>query len=136
MPISYSESTRQAIGDALMGGAPWTPPTSYDLGLFTGDPNGSGVECTGTGYARITIPNDGTSWGAVTGTFHKTYRNLTDWVFTSSAGSGWGQPNWLCIFEEGTNNKIFAFQIDNAVLVSTGDPFRFNIGAVLMQFLN
>ncbi|MES2707126.1 MAG: hypothetical protein V4726_11050 [Verrucomicrobiota bacterium] len=136
MAISYSEATRLAIGKALMGGDVWTPPASYDLGLFTGDPNNGGVECTGTGYARIPLANDGTHWGVVAGSFSKTFRNLTDWVFTAAAGAGWGQPNWICLFEAGGSDKVWAFQIDNASPVGAGDPFKVNTGGVTFQFLN
>lgn len=136
MAISYSEPTRLAIGKALMGGDSFVPPASYDVGLFTGDPNDGGVECTGTGYARITIPNDGTAWSIVSGTFSKTFRNATDWVFTASAGAGWGAPNWVCLYETGGSTKVFAFQLSNAANVPTGDPFKINTGGVVFQFLN
>lgn len=38
-------------------------PTEFEVALFVGDPAGSGVELDATGgYARVTVPNDATTW--------------------------------------------------------------------------
>jgi hypothetical protein len=42
-------------------------PASHDLAMFNGDPMFGGVEITGPGYARVTIPNDATWAAAVDG---------------------------------------------------------------------
>lgn len=137
MALSYSDATRLSLATALMGGVTHTPPATYDLALFSGDPNNGGVECTGTGYARIAgVDNDNVTWTVVSGTNNKTHRNLIDFIWSASVGTGWGTPNWVCFFQAGTNTKIFAVSIDNAVALITGDPARLLAGSLTVQFLN
>lgn len=40
---------------------------SHQFAVFEGDPSVDGVELTGGGYARVTLPNDGTVWPAPVG---------------------------------------------------------------------
>jgi hypothetical protein len=137
MAASYSETVRLALARTLFGGTAYTPPSSYDLALFTGDPNAGGVECTGTGYARITsVANNSTNFALVSGTTSRNYKNGIDWQWTLSAGAGWGTPNWVCMFEAGTSNKILGLQIDNASAVGSGQPMRILAGEMLVQILN
>ena len=134
MAFSYSETARQALATTYFGGAALTVPSSYDLALFTGDPNNGGVECTGTGYARIALTNNGTNWVVVTGTNYKTYRNGTDWIWTASAGAGWGIPNWVGLYNGGT--LLMGMEISNATPVLTGEAMRILANGMQVQFLN
>lgn len=40
-----------------------TAPTEFEVALFVGDPANGGTELPATGgYARVTVPNDATTW--------------------------------------------------------------------------
>lgn len=135
--LSYAEPYRLSRQQTLLGGIALTPPSSYDLGLFTGDPNNGGVECTGTGYARLTgITNDTTNFVVIPGTLSKSYRSGIDWQWSAAAGAGWGTPNWVCFFVASTSTKVFAAQLDNATPIATGDPVRILAGEAVFQTLN
>lgn len=136
MALSFAETFREDIAEILFGGVDVVAPTDYDLGLFTGDPNNGGVECTGTGYARIPVTNEAASWAAVAGTFHRSWRNDIDWIWTAAAGAGWGTPNWVCFYVQGTSVILFAMEMNNAIAVQTGDPVRILAGDMMVQFLN
>jgi len=58
---------RKSRAAQMFGGAAFTPPSTYYLALLkdTGNyPNYTPTEITGTGYARIAIPNDAEHWTA------------------------------------------------------------------------
>lgn len=60
MPIG-DLAAQQTMLDLAFGPTA-TAPTSFEVALFAGDPLNGGTEVSGGGYARVTVPNDGTTW--------------------------------------------------------------------------
>lgn len=137
MAITYSETFRETMARGPMGGTPPAVPATYDIGLFAGDPNNGGVECTGVGYARLSgVANDLTTWALVPGTNNRTYRNAIPFEWSAAVGSGWGTPNYVCFFTPGTSQILWAISIDNATPLATGEAARILAGGLTAQLLN
>jgi len=65
--VATSITLRQSRAAQMFGGGTFTPPATYYLALLsnTGNyPDYTPTEITGTGYARIPIPNDSEHWTA------------------------------------------------------------------------
>lgn len=134
MIISSSEA--EALMNASLGGATYTPVANWYVGLVTDDPtdDGSGyVEVTGGSYARVTKANNTTNWAAcVAGSRQKknstviTFPQATaPWgavvgvilVSTSSAGNAsWYAP--LPASETVTTGNIVSFAVDQLKFTS------------------
>ena len=119
--------------ESILGGVSYTPPATYSLALCTGDPNAGGVECSGTGYARINLTNNTTNWVTVGGTNYRAFQNGTNWLWSSSAGAGWGSPNWVAFYVSGV--LYMGMEIGNASPILTGDIVQLSAAAMLAQIL-
>lgn len=90
MSFALAATLREEILDRLFGGQAMTAlPTDWQLSLWTGDPLASGVEVTGTSYARQTLA--AANWEGLS-----TLRSIklpVRWPATGTAGAGgWTAP--------------------------------------------
>jgi len=61
--MAQSLTLRKARAAEMFGGVPYVPPKTYYLALLKKYANPP-EELTGTGYARVAVPNDSTHWTA------------------------------------------------------------------------
>ncbi|WJJ55282.1 hypothetical protein QB910_000038 [Dabrowskivirus KKP3916] len=63
--MAFTPYLQQQLLKTVFGGAQFTPPTEYVLGLSFTDPIAVGItEPTGGAYSRVTIPNTSANWNA------------------------------------------------------------------------
>jgi len=65
--MAQALSLRKQRAAAQFGGVAYTPPSTYYLALLTNTgqyPDYTPTELTGTGYARVAVPNDSAHWTA------------------------------------------------------------------------
>ena len=98
--------------------APFTP---Y-IGMCSGDPNGSGVELSGTDYARIPVTFAAPSSDSDAATATMT-SNTTDISSPNPAGSYWGTWNYSGIYTAQTGGNLF-------MSVPLNSTFNMNEGSV------
>lgn len=100
---SKSDYLEKAVLDLVLGAVTYTPPVTVYLALFTsGDGGENGptgdveVSSTGTGYARLAIPNTVAEWPSATGSpSRKTNAQLK---LFGEATASWGTPvSWALL---------------------------------------
>lgn len=105
--------------------------TDQYVALFKGDPEGAGVEVSGTGYARQAL-----GWGA--SNFTRTDSEVTndnDIDFTASAGSDWApsgnEVTHMAIMTASSGGDIMeSAELDVPRIIMTGDPVSFLAGQI------
>lgn len=133
--LQFSDALCQDLNETLFGGVAFTPPAAYDLALFIGNPLDGGVECSGAGYARITVDNDDTTW-QFGPSGHAQVFNAIDFEWTASAGAGWGAPNWIGFYTAGGGVCHFAVELDNSEEILPGEPVRVPAGGLSVTQMN
>lgn len=127
MPSStLSNATSQSFMDYLLKGIvlPSLSGSLY-LCLFTTTPNANGtggveVSTSGTGYARVELPRQTTTWTGPTGT-NQEYNNTAEIVFPVPTGN-WGTIVSLGIYDAASNgNLVFTSTIATARSIQLGD---------------
>lgn len=107
-----------------------TPPNLY-VALFTSDPTASatGVECSGTGYARKAVVQNTTNWPAASGGSKSNGTAITFAV----AGGSWGTLTHFAIFDALTGGNMLYFgPLTASVTLSSGQQFAFPAGALVV----
>lgn len=84
----FTDALTAALLNLLMGAVPWVAPYEITFSLWTGDPYFGGSEVVGTGYSRLELDNNTTTWH--TGGAVKTNKVPLRWPAAGVAGTDWG----------------------------------------------
>lgn len=130
---SAADFYEDMILDAILGvdHAPNMPDTVH-IALFIEQPNDSNslafeVPGTGTGYARVAVPNDGDHWMvAVSGV----KRNAAKIQFPLASGA-WGECRWWGIYDAATfGNLIVWGELPSYLSPTSGNAPYFDSGGL------
>jgi hypothetical protein len=124
-----SNYLENAILNNVLGQAAMPSIANTHIALFTAGPDdsGGGTEVSGSGYARVNLANNTTSWPT---TSTGTKANGTNIVFPTAAGS-WGTITHFGIFSAASGgNLLFHGSLGTAKSVGSGDAPSFPIGSL------
>ena len=123
----------------LFGSVTLTPPSNWHIALFTGtgptEALGGGTEVSGTGYARVSVPNTITYWN------DPSYGLLTNKlaiVFPEALGS-WGNITYVGFYDTaigGASNLWFYEALTSAKTVDTGTTVQFTAATLTISARN
>lgn len=124
---------RDAILDHVLGGPNYTRLSTVYIALFTSAPTSAGggteVSTSGTAYARYTLTNDGTEWGASASGI-KSNLNLLDF---GTATANWGTIVAGAIMSASSSGSIlYSGPLTSSKTINTGDGFRIPIGGFVL----
>ena len=125
-----SNFLRTQIGAEFLNLGAATLPTELHIGLFTDsvDAAGTGTEVSGGGYARKSISASSFD-DDLTGGFSLN----TSLEFTAASGS-WGTVISMGIYDAATGGNLIVFDdLAASKTITTGDAFRFNLGAIVIN---
>jgi hypothetical protein len=116
----------------------YTAPANVDVALFAVMPNDAGTggtELSGTGYSRESVPTDDASWSApAAGSGTDRYVENLVAIDFGSAGSDWAPAGSECVgfalYEGGTSNYLGGNTFASPVVIQSGNPVRFAVGAL------
>lgn len=120
----FSNYLENALLNAVLRNTSYTSPTTCYVGLFTSDPTdaGSGTECTGGSYARISVSFNAPSNGVCT--------NSADLTF-NQATTDWGTISHIGLHDNVTSgNLLFHTILDASKSIATSDQFKINSGSL------
>jgi hypothetical protein len=121
--MSASDYLEVQIGTHLLRTNSWTKPAAVYVALFTTVPNdagGSGVEVSGTGYARVQHGPSDATWAAPTTS--GVFSNIGVVQFGSPTAN-WGTIQGFGLYDAATNGNLLAKgTLTASVLISSGDP--------------
>lgn len=120
---NYFDAT---LGDYILGGGTFTPPSTVHIGLHTADPTEAGTagEISGNGYARVAVANNTTNWPTITGS-SGLKQNGTAIVFPTASGS-WGTITHFSIWSASSGgNLLFQGPLSESRVIGAGDTPRF-----------
>ena len=126
-----SDSTTNAVLDALFGGTALPLPTQIAVALSTTEPadDGSGVtEPAGNGYARAVVDNDGTTWDVAAG---RSKTNAITVTFPDPTGE-WGDLQWFALYDDGSGDFLGWGRLSSAVSLGAGTSAAFDPSALVI----
>lgn len=124
---AVSDDVVHSLLDLIFGASAYTAETDVEFAYYDGDPQGAGVEITGTGYARDVLTNNGTTWSAAASGVS---RNLID-VSVGTAGAGdWDEATHWALFDAAGTGLIMSAQLPVARTVANGDTETIQIGRI------
>lgn len=115
---ALSDDLAEAILDHVFGSVDITPEATVQFAYFDGDPQGAGVEITGTSYARIVHDNDGVTWStAASGVV----RNLINFAFPTAGAADWDTADYWALFNAAGTGLMFSAALPAARAVGNGE---------------
>jgi hypothetical protein len=110
VPSDVSVYGQNYIVGLLFGRTPTAPPTTYYVAMMTQAPDVTNdgtqlSEPVGAGYARISIPNDGTTWGAPAGGVVANINTVT-WA---AATADWPTTSHYALCDAATGGNVYLF---------------------------
>jgi hypothetical protein len=112
--------------DHFLGGPAFSPPAVLLVGLFTTSPTPStaGVEVSGTGYARVQVPNTSATWTPAAAGSKSNASPITFPV----AGGSWGTVVAVGLFNE-SGTLLYFGPLTASLTVTSGEAFTIPTGA-------
>lgn len=114
---SGSDDLTEALLDHAFGGAEYTPETNVEIAYFAGDPQGAGVEITGTGYVRPTPDNDGVTWAAAS---NGLTRNKIPFSLGTAGAADWDEADNVAIFDAAGTGLMWSGELPEPRQVANG----------------
>lgn len=117
---------RNKILDLVFGRTSYTAPATVYIGLFTTNPSDtidSGLEVTGTNYARIAVINNATNWPAASEGIKS---NANEIEFAIVGAGGWGVITGYGIFDSSSNGNLLYYGEFDPFITEDGDRIKFN----------
>lgn len=108
--------------DHILKTTPMSVPTNIYIGLWDGDPEGAGTECSGATYARI-IAN---GWEDAVS---RALTNEAKLEF-AEAGADWGNVNYVTIHDAITGGNLLGKDDITQITVNAGDNLYIAIGDI------
>jgi len=118
----FSNYLENALLNAVLRNTSYTSPTTCYVGLFTSDPTdaGSGTECTGGSYARISVAFNAPADGVCTNSSAVIFNQATD---------NWGTISHIGLHDAvTTGNLLFHTVLDSSKAIATDDVFQIASG--------
>jgi hypothetical protein len=127
-----SDYLANALLDLTFGATTWSPPGTIYIALYTTSPsdgtNGSGTEVVGGGYARLSIVNDGTQFGAAV---DRAKVNLIRLNF-GTATADWGTIRAAAAYTASSaGNCLYWGPLVTTRVIRRGDRVRIPIGGII-----
>lgn len=133
MPGSFTNYFENKLIDHIFRGQGFTFPTTLYIGLFTDAVPGPGettagteVSTSGTGYARVALPVNGTASfvAAVDGA-----TSNSGVISFNQATSSWGTVAHVGIFDQATGGNLLAYSsLSTSKAINANDTASFAIG--------
>ena len=108
--------------DHILKTTPFSVPTDIYIGLWSGDPEGAGTECSGATYARV-VANGWTTAAA------RAISNEAKLEFPE-AGADWGNVDYVTIHDAITGGNLLGKDDISSVAVNSGDNLYIAIGDI------
>ena len=125
-----SNYLRSQVGDQWINGNTVAAPAALYIALYTDSLNaaGTGTEVTGGSYVRKAVSDDSFTDDGVGG-----FTLNTQLEFVDATGS-WGTIQSLGIWDASTAGNLLVFDdLAATKTIESGDTFRFNIGAIVIN---
>lgn len=129
---SFSDFLELEILDQIFGGLDYAEPATVYFALWTtslsdSSTGGSSGEVSGTGYARVALDNNKTTWSvAAAGALENDVA-----VTFPQATALWGTVTDMAIADAATNGDILGFDaVTTAKNIDNGDTAEFAIGDI------
>lgn len=139
MAGSKSDALENLTLDLYLGAvsAGWTRPAAFnslELALYTSSPGDAtgGTECTGGGYARKALTNDGTLFGAASGGSKSNLVEIAFTTFTGSVSAGANIVGWVLFNSAGTRLYWGDLQAADQKPYTTNDQFVLPVGQLVI----
>jgi hypothetical protein len=132
---ALSDYLEKKIADHIFGAVTFTPPATLYFALYTSAPSdsGGGTQASGTGYARVAVTNNTTSFPGCNATTGVTLNGVV--VQFPTAGASWGTVTHWGIFDADTAGNLLVWgALTTSRAIVTGDTPRFNVGAFSVTF--
>lgn len=130
---SLSDFLENRLNDHVLGNTAYSAPASVYLALFTAAPTeaGGGTAVSGGGYARLTVTNNTTNWGASTNGI-KT--NLVQLAWPA-ATANWGTIVAVAIMDALTSgNMLYYDPAITPITINSGQVARFEAGDLSLTY--
>lgn len=126
--MSFSNYLETAVLNHLFTTTSYTRPTTIHIGLFTSNPGETGggteVSSAGTGYARASVTNDGTTFTVT----DDTAINSGAVINFPTPTAGWGTVTHFAAFDASTaGNMLFYALLPSSKTINSGDTVRFDV---------
>lgn len=122
--MAFSDYLKTKLLDHTLGRAAYTMPANVFVGLFVGDPEASGVEASGAGYARqqasFAAPVDGHALNSAV-------------VLFPQALAGWGTLTHFAVFDAASGGHRLA---SGLLRDSDGEPSPLPVAAMEQPIFN
>lgn len=112
-------------------GSPMTAPATYFVALYSTAPTDStaGTELSGNGYARVSVTNNTTNWGA-TGSAGAARTNAQPITFPTATGAWSAATSWGFLDASTAGNLYIYGDLTTPKTLANGDTASFAIGAL------
>lgn len=127
--MGYTSVSSEAVVTYLFTTDTTTRPSGWEVGLFSGDPEGAGTEFADTAYARQAIsftvsdPESDGRWMVA---------NTADIAFPAVVDSG-GAVDYFAIYDTGTSSMIAVVPMTAARQLATGDILEIPASALVIK---
>lgn len=128
---ALSDDLAEAILDHVFGSVDITPEATVQFAYFDGDPQGAGVEITGTSYARIVHDNDDVTWSAASA---GVVRNLIDFSFPTAGAADWDTADYWALFDAAGTGLMFSAALPAARAVGNGETETIQANRIRLTF--
>lgn len=126
MANGFTTGIQEEILDHVLAVGSYTAPAAVYTALFVGDPAGAGTEVSGVDYAR-----EATTFGAASTVGEVSTASNTAAIDYGEAGGAWGTVTYFAVYDAITaGNLLAAGPLTTARTIESGDPVKFNIGAL------
>lgn len=129
----WPDAYESTILNLLYGsvGAPYTPPATYHVALYSTAPTDStaGTELSGNGYARVAVTNNTTNFGAA-GSAGAARSNATAITFPAATGAWATAVAWGLLDASTAGNLLVYGNLTTSKTLANGDTASFAIGAL------
>lgn len=130
---ALSDDLEAKLADHILGGTPYTKPSTVYIAVFTVAPTDAdtGTEATGGSYARVGVTNNATNWPNYAADLKS---NGTAITFPTATGS-WGSIISWGIYDAITGgNLMFHGALTTARSIVSGDTPSFAIAEIGLTF--
>ena len=136
--MTFSNSIENQVLNAVCGAVAYTPDVTYYVGLSTADPtdDASGnAEPSAGSYARVTITNNETTWGAAGSSSARANAITIDFPESTAAWEAGADLTHFAIWSHATNETssdlVCTGALDTArAVAAAGVTLSFAVGAL------
>jgi hypothetical protein len=124
---SMSDAFVHKCLNLAFGAAAYTAEASTQLAYFAGNPQGAGVEITGTGYTRDTNTSNGTTWAAATS---GGARSLVDFSVGTAGAADWTTATYFGLYDNAGSGLMMSGALPASRAVANGATETIQAGRI------